>query len=205
MEYTVQQKECLANLAAQFGFSWKTIWNHPQNAQLKQKRKNPNVLLPGDLLFIPERKLKEVSAASQQLHKFKKKREKVMFRLRLLEEGEPRRNVDYTLQVGDLTLRGTTNGDGKLEHEIPADATEAVLTTAEDSYSFQLGGLDPVEEISGMQHRLQNLGYLAEAADGELNDSTRAALRDFQEKNGLTVNGEFTDETKNKLLELHGS
>ena len=128
-----------------------------------------------------------------------------MFRLRLLEEGEPRRNVAYTLQVDDLTLRGTTNGEGKLEHEIPADATSAVLTTAEDSYSFQLGGLDPVDEISGLQHRLQNLGYLAESADGELNDSTKAALRDFQQKYNLPVNGELTEATKSKLLEIHGS
>ena len=205
MEYTVQQNDCLANLAAQFGFSWKTIWNHPQNAQLKQKRKNPNILLPGDIVFIPEKKLKEESAASQKLHRFKKKREKVMFRLRLLEEGEPRRNTAYTLLVGDLTFRGTTNGEGKLEHEIPADAHSAILTTAEDSYSLQLGGLDPVEEVSGAQHRLQNLGFLPAAADGELNESTSAALRDFQQQHGLTVNGELTEATKSKLLEIHGS
>lgn len=205
MEYTVQQNDCLASLAVQHGFAWKTLWNHPQNAPLKQKRKTPNILLPGDILFIPDKKLKEVAAASQRLHKFKKKREKVMFRVRLLEEGEPRRNVEYTLQVGDLTLHGTTNGDGKLEHEIPAEAASAVLTTAEDSHSFQIGGLDPLEEISGLQHRLQNLGYLAESADGELNDSTKAALRDFQQKYNLPVDGELTEATRSKLLEIHGS
>ena len=50
--YTVKQGDYLAKIAAQFGFTnLKTIWDDPQNAKLKELRKNPNVLFPGDQLF----------------------------------------------------------------------------------------------------------------------------------------------------------
>jgi N-acetylmuramoyl-L-alanine amidase len=52
--YTVKQGEHLSRLAKQFGFSdYSTIWDHPENAELKRKRNNPNVLYPGDTCSFP--------------------------------------------------------------------------------------------------------------------------------------------------------
>jgi LysM repeat protein len=43
--YTVKQGDHLSSIAHEYGFpDYQTIWNHADNAQLKQKRKNPNVL-----------------------------------------------------------------------------------------------------------------------------------------------------------------
>jgi hypothetical protein len=45
--YTVRQGDHLSKIAKAFGFSdYHTIWDHPNNGDLKQKRQNPNVLLP---------------------------------------------------------------------------------------------------------------------------------------------------------------
>jgi peptidoglycan hydrolase-like protein with peptidoglycan-binding domain len=79
------------------------------------------------------------------------------------------------------------------------------LITAEDSYALNIGKLDPVTEIAGVQERLKNLGYLGDAADGVLTENTKAALRAFQEKHHLEADGEITEQTRNKLAELHGT
>jgi hypothetical protein len=45
----------MASIAAESGFSWEFLWARPQNQQLRALRKNPNVLMEGDEVFIPER------------------------------------------------------------------------------------------------------------------------------------------------------
>ena len=58
--HVVAQGEYLSLIAARFGFrDPRVIWNHPDNAALRERRKNPNVLFPGDVLTIPERKAGE--------------------------------------------------------------------------------------------------------------------------------------------------
>ena len=60
--HTVVQGEHLSGIANKYGFtSYKTIWDHAQNAELKKKRQNPNVIFPGDELFIPDKGQKEES------------------------------------------------------------------------------------------------------------------------------------------------
>jgi hypothetical protein len=48
------QREHLSAIGQQNGFrSYHTIWDQPNNADLKAKR-DPQVLFPGDQLFIPD-------------------------------------------------------------------------------------------------------------------------------------------------------
>ncbi|MGC9973362.1 MAG: LysM domain-containing protein [Bryobacteraceae bacterium] len=46
--HVVKQGDCMSSIADQYGFFWETLWNHERNAQLKERRKNPNVLMAGD-------------------------------------------------------------------------------------------------------------------------------------------------------------
>jgi hypothetical protein len=202
MEYTVEQHDCLSSLGEKFGIPWEIIWNHSENAALKQKRKNPHVIFPGDKIFIPEIEIKEEIGATEKKHKFKKKSEKVLLRLRLLEEDVPRKNLKYTLVVNDQNIEGTTDGDGKLEQKIPASATEAWIKTKEDVYHLKLGGLDPVEEDSGIEQRLKNLSFLGNEANAE---AIAAAIKAFQEKHGLSATGNIDEAVRNKLRDIHGS
>src|SRR5712672_2083666 len=80
--HTVQQGEHLSKLAQQFGLrDYRTIWDDPQNAELKKKRVNPNVLLPGDILFIPPKKEKVETRPTTNIHVFKLNAPKLMLRL----------------------------------------------------------------------------------------------------------------------------
>lgn len=205
MDHTAGENDCFINIADRFGFSWKTLWNHPNNAELRQKRKDPYLLYAGDVVHVPDRELKEVARATEKRHRFKKITETVLLRLRLLEDGQPRKNLSYTLEVEGLTFKGKTDGNGKLEHKIPARATVGRLITAEDNYLLDIGRLDPISEIAGVQQRLSNLGYLGHASNGVVTEETRAALQAYQEKHGLEANGEITEQTRNSLIGAHGT
>ncbi len=202
MNHTVTQGDCCASLGHKFGIPWKKIWDHGNNAALKEKRKNPDVLFPGDEIFIPEIEPREESCATEQLHKFVLKIEKVKLRLRLLEEDKPRKNLKYKLKIGNQELEGTTDGDGKLEHDISPGPKSAVLTTEQDVFDLKLGGLNPTEEGSGVHQRLQNLGFLGKEKSQPVVD---ASVSEFKDKNGLEKNGTVDDATRNKLKEKHGS
>jgi murein DD-endopeptidase MepM/ murein hydrolase activator NlpD len=200
--YTVQQGDCLASLGDKFGIPWKIIWNHANNAALKQKRKNPDVLNPGDVLFIPDKKVKEDSGSTEKKHVFKKKADKVWLRLRLLEEFKPRAYLKYTLEVNRKEISGRTDGQGKLEQKIPASAKEVWIRTDQDVYNLKLGHLNPVEEETGVKQRLTNLGYLGRNATA---NQLVAAIKAFQEKHNLDPTGVITDALRNLLVKVHGS
>lgn len=213
-DYFVKQGECLSSLAKRFGFlDYQTIYNHPKNVGLKEKRLNPNVLFPGDGVFIPDIELKEIDAVTEQKHQFELIRPKTTFRITVKDSDEnPFANVLYELRIDRQTFTGTTDNDGKIEEEIPADARKGglLLFTEENEtrkviavISLNLGRLDPVEEVTGIQARLNNLGFDCGKVDGILGKRTKAALLAFQEKNGLTATGETDAATREKLRQTH--
>ena len=110
-EYFVKQGECLSSLAKRFGFlDYQTIYNHPKNAELKQKRRNPNVLFPDDGVFIPDIELKEIDAVTEQKHRFELIRPKTTFRITVKDSDEkPFANVLYELKIDRQIFEGTTH------------------------------------------------------------------------------------------------
>jgi hypothetical protein len=87
-KYEVQAGDCIASIAFAHGFFWKTVWDDPSNAELRNQRKSPYILLPGDQVTIPQRRLKEESRASEQRHRFKLKGVPVIVRLKILQMPE---------------------------------------------------------------------------------------------------------------------
>lgn len=53
---TVKKGECLSKIASQYGLTWQQLWHHNDNQKLNHKRKDPDVILEGDEVFIPESK-----------------------------------------------------------------------------------------------------------------------------------------------------
>ena len=103
--YTVQQGDCISSIARKFHVGdWSVIFNHPNNAELKRKRKTPNVLFPGDVVFIPDPAPTDHPAATGKSHKFQVRTAKKLISI-IVEDHEDRvlANMDYTLVVGSET------------------------------------------------------------------------------------------------------
>ena len=129
-----------------------------------------------------------------------------MLRLQLLDEGKPRANESYVLNIDGDLFTGITDADGMLEQRIPPDAKKGKVLIGEDQeeYLLYLNYINPINEISGVQGRLLNLGFDCGEIDGVLGPETEAALKEFQQKYKLSESGEIDEATRNKLLEVHG-
>jgi N-acetylmuramoyl-L-alanine amidase len=203
-EHTVGDGESIISIAKQHGFFWKTIWDHGRNAKLKSLRTNPNVLLAGDIVFVPKMQEKFKPGATEKKHKFKRKGEPVKLKLQLMLLGEPRANEDYVLDIEGTLIKGTTDGAGKLEQFIPGTARSGSISLrgGEEVYPLRIGDLDPVDTLNGLRQRLNNSGFdCGSNTSDELDDMTREALRQYQTRNNLEVTGEPDAATKAKLME----
>lgn len=53
--YVVRRGDTLVRIARDHGFdSWRTIYNHPDNARFRSSRPNPDRIFPGDRIVIPD-------------------------------------------------------------------------------------------------------------------------------------------------------
>ncbi len=86
-EREVQDGDCIHGIAAETGHFWETLWNDGGNADLKGKRKNPDVLLPGDKVVIPPLDTTPESGATEKRHKFRRKGVPIQLIIRVLKQG----------------------------------------------------------------------------------------------------------------------
>jgi len=202
---TVGDGDSIPSIAHAVGHFWETLWNHPENAELKGKRKNPNILAPGDEVFTPPLRLKDFSCATDARHSFVRKGVPLKLKMQLFLLGEPRRNEPYTLILDDKIIRGTTDGDGNLEHFVKPDSKGGVikLNGGKEEYPVRVGYLNPVDNISGIKQRLNNLGFYCGNESEDEDEQFSQALVQFQGENGLKQTGELDDATRGKIESLH--
>lgn len=104
-----------------------------------------------------------------------------------------------------LTVDGKagTNTLNKLYSDSAKKAPTTTVTntakpTATAFTSYKNG--DSGSEVKRIQQRLKELGYLTTSADGDFGAKTEAAVRAFQSRNGLTVDGKVGKNTLSKLF-----
>ena len=225
--HTVAQGEYMSFIAAEYGFSdWQTIWNLPQNAALKSQRQNPNVLYPGDQVYIPDHDTKQVPKPTDKTHKFKLNTTTLNLQLTLQDMYEkPIANAKCVLSLGGNTINVTTDGNGTIKQTIPPSTQNGVLVIQDSQTAFNdvqipilVGTLDPIDQVSGQIARLNNLGYFAgdpnkppvgnsdggDAAPMFATDTFTSAVEEFQCDNGLTMDGICGPATQAKLKQVHG-
>ena len=201
--YVVTEGDCISSLAMRYGFVWQKVWD--ANPDLKSLRQNPNVLFPGDVVKIPDRVEKLQPCATDQRHKFVKTGTPAKFRLVVERFNVPLANRRYILTIDGKVFEGQTDGTGLLEVHISPAARTGHLTMPDDQLKcpLALGNLDPVDQVNGIQQRLQNLGFLNTEPNGEMDEETRTAIMYFQASVDLPASGELDDATRNQLLQMH--
>lgn len=218
--HIVKQGEHLSRIANESGFGDPVvIWDAPENADLRQKRRNPDALMPGDQLFVPERQTKEESGSTDQRHRFRLRGGRLVLRIRLLGfDSQPLPDTPCELHVDGNAFPLRTDADGRIEHWIPKPAEDAHLVFNDPQLPFDLivpiriGHLDPIEESSGQRSRLANLGYISvgdrqgDAEHGEeyADQPLAHAVEEFQCDHGLAVDGICGPKTQAKLEEIYG-
>jgi hypothetical protein len=208
LDYKVQQGDCISSISFAHGFDPRAVWDHPQNAELRTLRGSPNVLLPGDMVFVPDRQPKTVAVTTGRQHRFRRQGVPEVLRLQFLDaEGQARAGLPYTLSIGELRRQGTTGTDGALKEPIPPDARLARIALGEGEeeqiFEIRLGELDPASEVTGFQARLNSLGYACGEEDGTVGSHTRIALADFQRDHEIEVTGEPDKATLGKIEETY--
>jgi len=189
-EYKVEQGDTIDSIARRFHLLPASIWDDPKNKDLKDKRKNPNTLLRGDIVHLKKNGQKKILAPGKQKHKFKSKSFKSTLKLVFLDDDKPRKNADYVLKIDDKpSIKGKTNSQGVIEEKVSAKSRKArlIFLDSDETYWMQIGFLDPADTVSGIQGRLTNLGYGPGPIDGDMGAQTRSAVRRFQKDNKLDL------------------
>jgi hypothetical protein len=161
--YVIKQGDHLALLAYKFGFDADTVWNDPQNAQLRQAghlSKDPNILYPTDMLYIPDQKPPVMTSLTTGA-------------TNTFVSTAPTTNI--TLQISDPTFASqayavqelpgltglTTDANGTATFSAPVTLeTATILFETGPTFVCHIGSLDPVDTLSGVFQRLQCLAYI---------------------------------------------
>jgi hypothetical protein len=212
-DHVVKEGECMASIAAANGFRLETLWDHPDNAELKARRRDPYVLAPGDVVRVPELRAGEAMCSTGKLHRFRRRGVPEKLTMHFLEDGKPRAGITYTLEVGAERRKGTTDADGWVRQWIAPGQQQATLTLEPpgrdgeeplpEVYDLALGGLDPADTERGARARLRGLGYLD--YDDDDPDVYQLALYTFQIDQDLNPSGKLDAPTSKRLSAIHGA
>lgn len=208
IKHTIVQGEYLTKIALKYGIPADTIWNDPYNAQLKQKRKSPHVLLPGDVLYIRDKADKNDGRATDSIHTYVVPRKTITLKLTLLDwDQTPIASTPCILHIDSQIIRMATDGSGKIEKEITVAATTGTLKVRgyTEEFQIQVGSLDPSSEATGLQGRLRNLAYLPNDDRPPDPDTLNSAVQEFQCNAGISVDGIVGPQTLSTLEKTHGA
>ena len=168
--HIVEEGEHISAVALRNGFAdWHTIWEHPQNAQLREDRSFHHALHPGDKVFIPDKQQKTEPGPTTKVNAFILDTKPLFLRLRLEDvNGKPLKSTPCFIGLEDpnATEPAPTDGKGISEHEITKLVTKGEITAVPDKkpllkYDLKIGSLRDEKTFEGQQQRLNNLGYFA--------------------------------------------
>jgi hypothetical protein len=207
--YVIRQGDFLSRLAFTKGFDADEVWDAPENAEIKAARPNPDILCPGDILYVPEPKPDPLPLNVGGESTYMGDVPTVTVRIILVEGGTPLANELFAVDGLPDPLSGTTTEDGCVMFEAPITLREAsiVLPNRNLSYPVMIGHLDPSDERSGTAMWLAHLGCYGwfPELEGDFDpDQHKLAIATFQSTIGRDSTGEYDDDTRDALFDKHG-
>ena len=205
---------------------------HPCVLYKKDQDRSPEGRRSNSDVVVIERVPRTVARPTGAEHHFITESPDLYLRFRVLNDRfESIASFTYTLEVDRRRLQGSQDrnsenspsANGVISEKISNRASSARLTivyketpTSEDTtkvYQLAIGKLNPVSAanapnqqcLTGVQARLNNLGYLCGDVDGTIGPLTRLALQRFQRRmlGDAAVTGQSDAATQAKLHEVH--
>lgn len=213
--YVVRQGDYVAKLAHTMRFDADAVWEDDANRALRERRPNPNMLAPGDVVRVPVEPTEDpLDVAVGRGNRFKVEVPRMKVSIVVRDEEEPLQDAPYIIDGLGKRVVGRSDGDGRVTFEAPVQVREVRLVFYEKRLAFhvRIGDLDPIEEGTGIYQRLAHLGFdgwaLGEAASlprSPVEAGNPAAIRAFQRACGLEETGITDETTRAALHEAHGS
>jgi peptidoglycan hydrolase-like protein with peptidoglycan-binding domain len=212
MKHLVEPGDTLSSIARQHGFTThKVLKAHPENAALMKARPNPNVLNPGDEVFVPELETKTVDAATGQKHVFAAAGEQLVLRVKVLDLNREQLHDTCFFQDEFQTTIMPEKGEAYEASINPrVRAARMRLTPANPDnppvlVDLDVGGLNTADNAQGQQDRLNNLGYFAGFSRTSIvTNQFTWAVEEFQVDHKLSVDGVCGPATQKELVKRHG-
>lgn len=216
-QHRIRQGEYLAKIAERVGrINPESILD--ANRNLRSAGCDPNILEPGAVISIPDLQEKNVATETGKVHRFQLRspdpqRLKVVLRD---SEGRALEGVDVVLRghTTERTCVSDAGGAVEIPHGLDEEFIDLELPGLGLRWRLAIGHLDPVyrnaEEKkpfwSGIQGRLNNLGFRCGSISGEDDESTARALRTFQRVvlGRKEPDGSPDEETLDAIVKQHG-
>lgn len=133
--HTIAEGDCCSSLAAAAGLlDHHAVYDHGDNAELKSRRPNANMLVVGDVVSVPDVETKTLDAATTRRHRYVVTVRAVKLRLKIVDrEGHAVSGKAWRLVFAGGQRDGALGGDGKIEVELPATVSSATLTLDPDA------------------------------------------------------------------------
>ncbi|MGA3124580.1 MAG: hypothetical protein ABSF69_27815 [Polyangiaceae bacterium] len=197
--YVVRKNDYLAKIAYKLGFDPDSVWNDASNDDLRKLRPDPNQLLAGDLLHIPDPGDNPPPVHTLNIgtsNTFVSPDPPTVTVNQTFEDGDADTYTRKAYTITELPEQTglSTGDDGTATFTVPVslDQVTLVFTDSGESWVIVVGGIDPVDSTSGMFKRLQNLHYIAVDESYDLDNQSnniellRQGLRRLQAASGLT-------------------
>ncbi len=217
--YVVRSSEYLTALAVQNGTTVDAILADPNNAALKDG--HPEILAPGDIVFLPTVKPASFSLQPGSSTTFTSDTPTVQVNVILLDQdGSPVTGKAVTTdpEVSETPL--STDGDGLLTFSVGIDISTIDVSVDGTALQFTLnvGNLDPSDTETGLASRLRHMGHLGDEdehvaarpwvsqfIEGLNDDALSRGVAAFQTAQGDTPTGDSDDDSVQSAIEdKHG-
>lgn len=197
-KYTAKEGDTISSIAYEHSLFPDTVWHDEQNKALRESR-DSDLLCLGDIVYIPEKVVKQECCASELKHTFRRKGVPDKLKMILLKYGRPRAKQDFDMNIDGQFYGGTSDEDGLISISIPPDAKKGYLIIGKDRQriDIELGVMDPITEQSGVIKRLFNLGYVdsIQLSDEQVQDALDKLAKKYAINDSNVV--------LHKLEELH--
>ncbi len=129
-KHTVQSGDCFNSIAKQHGFyNYLTVFSHGTNNQVCGPETNPNMLVEGVEVDVPEKKVKKIAAKLNAEQQFVILRQKTKLRIQVADkEWKPLATSTYSLKVGTLDQTKPDGFKDLLDAEIDPSVKTGKLT-----------------------------------------------------------------------------
>lgn len=203
--YPIRATDYVLKIAHKFDFDADTTWTDPANKELADRRGDPNILLAGDVLYIPDQVDKVAESHSLVVgttNTFVSPNPPlVAISVKFVGAGTTTyAQKAYTIRELDSPDAPQTTKDGLANFKAPVtlEIATIVFTDSGEEHSLAIGALNPVDTPSGIFQRLKNIGFIgnidydSDAVDNNL-EIVRAALVQLKTCNEGSLWSEFAD------------